>query len=119
MFDKLRVLRKQLSEKQGIAVYAIFTNAQLAEMVKKSLTCINDFNNYNGVGESKIKQYADDFLQSWMKEINYSDDARMLCKRLTLQGFPDAEDAWGWVLLHYLIALSLFSAFFQKALSFI
>jgi superfamily II DNA helicase RecQ len=35
VFDKLRNIRKELAEKQGIPVYAVFSNEQLAGMVKK------------------------------------------------------------------------------------
>ena len=35
LFDKLRNLRKELAEKSGIPVYAVFTNEQLGYMVKK------------------------------------------------------------------------------------
>jgi superfamily II DNA helicase RecQ len=35
VYDKLRNLRKEISEKAGIPVYAVFTNDQLAAMVKK------------------------------------------------------------------------------------
>jgi ribonuclease D len=34
LFDKLRQLRKELAEKQGIPVYAIFTKDHLANMIK-------------------------------------------------------------------------------------
>ena len=37
LFDKLRILRKEIAEKSGIPVYAVFTNDQLAGMVKNRL----------------------------------------------------------------------------------
>ena len=43
LFDKLRQVRKELAEKQGIPVYAIFTNEHLAGMVKKHPVSFGDF----------------------------------------------------------------------------
>ena len=37
IFSQLRDLRKTLAEKEGVPVYAIFTNAQLAEIVEKKI----------------------------------------------------------------------------------
>ena len=36
LFERLRQLRKELAEKNGVPVYAVFTNDQLAAMVKHS-----------------------------------------------------------------------------------
>jgi superfamily II DNA helicase RecQ len=62
LFDRLRQLRKDLSEKNGVPVYAIFTNEQLASMVKSPPTSEKDFQSYPGVGESRVKQYGEEFL---------------------------------------------------------
>ena len=40
LFDKLRNVRKEIAEKSGIPVYAVFTNDQLAGMVKKTRRCL-------------------------------------------------------------------------------
>lgn len=37
IFAKLRDLRKQLAEQEAVPVYAVFTNEQLAEMVRQSV----------------------------------------------------------------------------------
>jgi len=55
LFDRLRELRKTISEKQGVPVYAIFTNEQLAAMVKTPPTALGDFHAINGVGEGRVK----------------------------------------------------------------
>jgi superfamily II DNA helicase RecQ len=41
LFDKLRQLRKEVAEKQGIPVYAIFTNDHLASMIKNKIAGLN------------------------------------------------------------------------------
>ncbi|MDR2734805.1 MAG: HRDC domain-containing protein [Spirochaetota bacterium] len=62
LFDKLRTLRKELSEKQGIPVYAVFTNDQLAAMVKKRPKSTKDLLGIPGIGEARVKQYGEAFL---------------------------------------------------------
>jgi len=62
IFDKLRNLRKELAEKAGIPVYAVFTNDQLAAMVKKPPKNVKDLLGITGVGESRIKQYGEAFV---------------------------------------------------------
>jgi superfamily II DNA helicase RecQ len=62
LFDKLRNLRKELAEKSGIPVYAVFTNDQLAAMVKKPPKTAKDMQGVAGVGEARVKQYGEAFL---------------------------------------------------------
>jgi superfamily II DNA helicase RecQ len=56
LFDKLRNLRKELAEKSGIPVYAVFTNDQLAAMVKKPPKTAKDMLAIAGIGEARVKQ---------------------------------------------------------------
>jgi superfamily II DNA helicase RecQ len=62
LFDKLRKLRKEVAEKSGIPVYAVFTNDQLAAMVKKPPKTAKDLLAISGVGESRVKQYGEAFV---------------------------------------------------------
>jgi superfamily II DNA helicase RecQ len=62
LFDKLRNTRKELAEKAGVPVYAVFTNEQLAAMVKKPPKTTKDLLGINGIGEAKVKQYGEAFL---------------------------------------------------------
>ena len=63
LFDKLRNLRKELAEKSGIPVYAVFTNDQLAGMVKKPPKTAKDLLAIAGIGEARVKQYGEAFLR--------------------------------------------------------
>ena len=63
LFDKLRQLRKELAEKQGIPVYAIFTNDHLANMVKNKAATLKAIAALPGVGEARVKQYGEQFLK--------------------------------------------------------
>ena len=62
LFDKLRKLRKELAEKAGLPVYAVFTNEQLAAMVKKPPKTAKDLLAITGIGEARVKQYGPAFL---------------------------------------------------------
>jgi superfamily II DNA helicase RecQ len=63
LFDKLRDLRKELADKSGIPVYAVFTNDQLAGMIKKNPKTTKDLLSINGIGEARSKQYGEAFLR--------------------------------------------------------
>ena len=68
LFDKLRNVRKDAAEKAGIPVYAVFTNEQLAAMVKKPPKTAKDLLAIAGVGEARVKQYGGVFLQIFLAE---------------------------------------------------
>ena len=63
LFDKLRALRKDLAEKSGIPVYAVFTNDQLAAMVKKPPKMAKDLLAIAGIGDARVKQYGEAFIK--------------------------------------------------------
>ena len=62
LFDRLRDVRKSIAEKQGVPVYAVFTNEQLAAMVKKPPLSLKDILALPGVGDARAKQYGAAFL---------------------------------------------------------
>ena len=68
LFSQLRDLRKSLADQEGVPVYALFTNAQLAEMVKKRIDNEHDFLLIEGVGKSKFEKYKQPFL-AFCKEL--------------------------------------------------
>lgn len=63
LFDRLRDLRKSISEKHGVPVYAVFTNEHLAAMVKKPPVVAKDLLAFPGVGDARVKQYGEVFLK--------------------------------------------------------
>ena len=68
LYDKLRDLRKQIAEKSGIPIYAVFTNDQLAGMVKKPPKAAKDLLSISGVGEARVKQYGEAFVKLFSTE---------------------------------------------------
>jgi superfamily II DNA helicase RecQ len=66
-YEHLRQLRKTIAEQQGVPVYAVFTNEQLAGMVKKPPQTIKDILAINGVGEARVKQFGEAFLRACLE----------------------------------------------------
>jgi superfamily II DNA helicase RecQ len=74
LFDKLRGLRKDAAEKAGIPVYAVFTNDQLAGMIKKQPKTAKDLPAIPGIGEARVKQYGEMFLNFFLREESVRDE---------------------------------------------
>lgn len=61
-FEKLRVLRKQLADEQGIPAYLIFSDKTL-QLIAHHLPCtMEEFGRVNGVGEYKCQKYGKTFI---------------------------------------------------------
>ena len=63
LFEKLRVLRKNMAEKHGIAPYMIFHDSTLRDMVARLPKTKKEFLNVLGVGESKADKYGKLFIE--------------------------------------------------------
>jgi len=63
VFSALRDWRKARSETEGVPVYTIFTNAQLAEIVKKKVGSLAELETVAGVGKSRIENYGEALLK--------------------------------------------------------
>lgn len=61
-YSRLRDLRKTLADQEGVPVYTVFTNAHLAEMVKKKVTTIEDIRSIEGVGAPRVEKFGREFL---------------------------------------------------------
>jgi superfamily II DNA helicase RecQ len=77
VFSRLRELRKELSLREAIPVYAIFTNEQLAQMVQQRCRSIGELGRIEGVGEQKLEKYSAQLLPVLMalKPVETSDAA--------------------------------------------
>lgn len=62
LFVRLRELRKELSERDAVPVYSIFSNQQLATIVESKITTVAALSKIAGIGESKIKNYGQPVL---------------------------------------------------------
>ena len=63
LFVKLRDLRKQIAQAEAVPVYTIFTNDQLAEMVRLRANSKADLEKIAGVGDARIGKYGSKFLE--------------------------------------------------------
>ena len=63
VFSRLREWRKGVAEKEGVPVYAVLTNEQLAQMVQKRINTKAGFKDIEGVGEARSAKYADALLE--------------------------------------------------------
>ncbi len=71
IFAILRNLRKTLAEKEGVPAYALFTNEQLATMVRRRITEITDLSSIGGVGKARLEKYGGAFLSVLRKEFGH------------------------------------------------
>jgi superfamily II DNA helicase RecQ len=69
MFAKLRSLRKDIAEKEEIPAYTVFTNEQLAEMVRQRVTSLTQLSEIAGIGPARIEKYGKQFLLELEKAI--------------------------------------------------
>ena len=63
VYAKLRTLRKELAEKEGIPAYAVLTNEQMAEMVKRRVQNATALREIAGIGDARIGKYGERFLR--------------------------------------------------------
>ncbi len=62
LFSRLREKRKELAQRDGVQVYTIMTNEQLAEMVKQNIAEPSELTRIEGIGAARIEKYGSDLL---------------------------------------------------------
>lgn len=60
-FSDFRKIRKQLAEQEAVPAYAVFTDAELAEMAKLEYVTREQLKNISGIGKKRIEKYGDAF----------------------------------------------------------
>jgi superfamily II DNA helicase RecQ len=63
LFSRLRDWRKAAAEKEGVPVYAVLTNGQLAQVVQKKITTKAGLKGIEGVGEARMEKYGEALLR--------------------------------------------------------
>ena len=63
VFSRLREWRKALAEKEGVPVYAILTNEQLAQLVQKKVSSKTALKEIEGIGDARVEKYGEALLQ--------------------------------------------------------
>jgi superfamily II DNA helicase RecQ len=62
VFARLRALRKETADAEGVPAYAVFTNDQLADMVQRRATSVAALREIAGVGQARAEKYGAAFL---------------------------------------------------------
>jgi superfamily II DNA helicase RecQ len=58
VFSRLREWRKGVAEKEGVPVYVVFSNEQLAQVVQKKVSSKAALKEIEGVGDSRVEKYG-------------------------------------------------------------
>jgi len=66
-FEKLRVLRMELADSEGIRPYMVFNDKTLVEMVEMKPASIEELLEISGVGYSKADKYGEVFLDALLE----------------------------------------------------
>jgi superfamily II DNA helicase RecQ len=75
VFAKLRALRKTIAEREGLPAYALFTNEQLAAMVRQRATSAAALAGIDGIGRARIEKFGNAFLDILRAELQGSLEA--------------------------------------------
>lgn len=62
MFSRLRDWRKAVAEREGVPVYAVLSNEQLAQIVQKRVDSKVGLKEVEGVGEARVERYGQGVL---------------------------------------------------------
>ena len=63
VFSRLRDWRKAVAEKEGVPVYVVLTNEQLAQVVQKKVSTRAGLKEIEGVGDARVEKYAEAMLE--------------------------------------------------------
>lgn len=58
VYSRLRDERRRIAERDGVPVYTVFTNAQLAEIVRRGVRTAAEMLAIDGVGEARVERYG-------------------------------------------------------------
>ncbi len=83
LFDRLRVLRKQVADAQSVAPYIVFADSSLKLMSQEQPQALAEFAEISGVGSRKLAQYGEKFVA----------EIREFCheRGIPLRGLADPE----------------------------
>ncbi len=72
VFSKLRELRKQIAVSDGVPVYAVFSNQELADIAKLETIDEKSLKTIQGIGEGRIEKYGAKFCNMYKAETDNS-----------------------------------------------
>ncbi len=83
LFERLRLLRKELSRQENVPPYIIFPDSTLHEMSRYCPADTESLLSIKGVGTAKLERYGALFLEAIHKYIEEHDSAQILPDDLT------------------------------------
>ena len=61
-FAAMRKIRKQLAERDAVPAFAVFTDAELAELAKPEVLTLQTLQTVQGIGKKKLEKYGRAFI---------------------------------------------------------
>lgn len=62
VYAELRAWRKTAAEREGVPVYAVFTNEQLAEIARRGVDTVAALAEIEGIGPARLERYGEAVL---------------------------------------------------------
>ncbi len=70
LFERLRMIRKNIADEQQVPPYIIFSDKTLHEMCRHYPASLSDMRKISGVGDAKLERYGGFFIQEIEKYLN-------------------------------------------------
>lgn len=67
-FALLRTIRKQLAEADAVPAFAVFTDAELAEMAKMEQITSKSLLTINGIGDKRVEKYGEPMCRMFAEQ---------------------------------------------------
>jgi superfamily II DNA helicase RecQ len=61
-FSKMREIRRQIADAEGIPAYGVFKDEELAAMAKIENLSLQDLRKIKGIGEKRVEKYVAQFI---------------------------------------------------------
>ena len=62
LFERLRLLRRELARQRSVPAYIVFTDATLRDLARKRPLTTDDLLRVSGIGMKKLEQYGEELL---------------------------------------------------------
>lgn len=95
LFEKLRVLRKQIADALGIPAYIVFSDTSLSDMAEKCPINKTAFLAVSGVGAEKYKRFGETFIKEIKNHVGESNNSKLvkgLTQELSFEMFEEGLD---------------------------
>lgn len=68
VFSRLREIRKQISESDGVAAYVVFTDAELSQIAGLDEINVNNMISIKGIGKGKVERYGESLCKLYNEQ---------------------------------------------------